>query len=190
MRGLRFDRREVRGSLRSTRVREPSSPLSVPLCGLFLTNRSAFVARTVQHQLDVTFGLDGSINYRAYDVTPSTSSSDVPSGPGILGSAVNLTQKPPILTYEAFGDMGDQASVKFGQYRAVVEGLEDVTTFVGDCERPPSDPSVPRATDHSSRPYRPSDQVALESPESFALPSLPVDVNNRVLSHWFDSCVE
>ena len=82
----------------------------------------------------MTFGINGSINYRAYDVTPSSSSSNEENDNGGIFSGVNLTQKPPVLSYEAYGDMGDQASVKFGQYRAVTEGLQDVTTFVGDCE--------------------------------------------------------
>ncbi|GAA5978161.1 hypothetical protein JCM5350_007417 [Sporobolomyces pararoseus] len=94
---------------------------------------SVFVGRTIQHQLQVTFGINGSINYRAYDVTPSSSSNEENDNGGIF-SGVNLTQKPPVLSYEAYGDMGDQASVKFGQYRAVTEGLQDVTTFVGDYE--------------------------------------------------------
>ncbi|GAA5948069.1 hypothetical protein JCM3765_007093 [Sporobolomyces pararoseus] len=96
---------------------------------------SLFVGRTIQHQLQVTFGVNGSINYRAYDVTPSSSgsNSDEESDVGIF-SGLNLTQKPPVLSYEAYGDMGDQASVKFGQYRAVTEGQLDVTTFVGDYE--------------------------------------------------------
>ncbi|GAA5893616.1 uncharacterized protein JCM6883_003582 [Sporobolomyces salmoneus] len=90
---------------------------------------SVFIERTIQHQLQITFGLNGSINYRAYDVTPSSNFSPTPDG---RFGGVNLTQRPPVLTYEAYGDMGDQASLKFGQYRAVTEGLEDVTTYVGD----------------------------------------------------------
>ncbi|GAA5874617.1 hypothetical protein JCM16303_002925 [Sporobolomyces ruberrimus] len=92
---------------------------------------NAFVGHTIQHQLEVTFGIDGSINYRAYDVTPSSDNSENDNN-NERGGFLNLTERPPILTYEAFGDMGDQASLKFGNYRAVTEGLEDVTTFVGD----------------------------------------------------------
>lgn len=91
----------------------------------FLVVDSVFIERTIQHELVVTFGISGSINYRAYDVTTPPQESD---------RSFNFTQRPPVLTYSAYGDMGDQASLKFGQYRAVTEGLRDVTTFVGDCK--------------------------------------------------------
>lgn len=100
---------------------------------------SAFVARTIQHRLTVTFGVSGTISYRAYDVTPSSSSSSSPppsdnnsNSGGLLG--LNLANVEPILSYDAYGDMGDQASLKFGQYRAVTDELRDVTSYVGDCE--------------------------------------------------------
>ena len=99
---------------------------------------SAFVARTIQHRLTVTFGVSGKISYKAYDVTPSSSSSSPPpsdnnsNSGGLLG--LNLANVEPILSYDAYGDMGDQASLKFGQYRAVTDELRDVTSYVGDCE--------------------------------------------------------
>ncbi|GAA5925819.1 uncharacterized protein JCM15063_005129 [Sporobolomyces koalae] len=88
---------------------------------------NVFMSRTIQHQLTVTFGLNGSISYRAYDVTPSPIANEDANALGL-----NLGTTLPVIKYEAYGDMGDQASIKFGQYRAVTEGLLDVTTFVGD----------------------------------------------------------
>ncbi|GAA5987802.1 hypothetical protein JCM11641_004934 [Rhodosporidiobolus odoratus] len=79
---------------------------------------SEWMGRTISHTLTITFGLEGSLSYSA-------------SAAGPLGSNVLST---PLLTYEAKGDMGDKASLKFGSYRAVVEGMEAVTSWVGDLQ--------------------------------------------------------
>ncbi|GAA6011956.1 hypothetical protein JCM11491_000116 [Sporobolomyces phaffii] len=96
---------------------------------------SVFVARTIEHHLEVTFGVAGSIDYKAFDVTPTSSrDSGGVLSPATAAAAAGLNvARAPVLTYSAYGDLGDQASLKFGQYRAVTPGLRDVTSFVGDC---------------------------------------------------------
>ncbi|BGP16481.1 hypothetical protein JCM10213_007913 [Rhodosporidiobolus nylandii] len=77
---------------------------------------SAWLDHTISHTLSITFGLAGSLHYTA-------------SVAGPLGSTILA---PPLLQYTAVGDMGDKASLKFGSYRAVVDGMGPVTTYLGD----------------------------------------------------------
>ncbi|KAM0751948.1 hypothetical protein T439DRAFT_325130 [Meredithblackwellia eburnea MCA 4105] len=72
---------------------------------------SQWVGKTVRHVMTVTFGINGAINYRAYDILKPQSS---------------------LLTYQATGDMGSSTSIKFGMYRAVYPGNSDARSFVGD----------------------------------------------------------
>ncbi|GAA6062629.1 hypothetical protein JCM10212_000291 [Sporobolomyces blumeae] len=67
--------------------------------------------RTISHTLTITYGLSGSMSYAAY-------------------SDSNLRR--PLITYSATGDMGSSASLKYGNYRAVVSGISAATAYVGD----------------------------------------------------------
>ncbi|GAA5909609.1 uncharacterized protein JCM6883_004569 [Sporobolomyces salmoneus] len=67
--------------------------------------------KTISHTLTITYGLNGSATYSAYSDT-------------------NLRR--PLITYEAQGDMGSSASLKYGNYRAVVNGISAATAYVGD----------------------------------------------------------
>ncbi|GAA5923426.1 hypothetical protein JCM1841_003321 [Sporobolomyces salmonicolor] len=72
---------------------------------------ASFFDRTVHHTLQITFGINGRLSYAAYDAA---------------------SPLVPLLQYQAEGDMGAKASLKFGSYRAVAAGMEPVTTFAGD----------------------------------------------------------
>ncbi|GAA5974142.1 hypothetical protein JCM21900_005962 [Sporobolomyces salmonicolor] len=72
---------------------------------------ASFFDRTVHHTLHITFGINGRLSYAAYDAA---------------------SPLVPLLQYQAEGDMGAKASLKFGSYRAVAAGMEPVTTFAGD----------------------------------------------------------
>ncbi|GAA6001375.1 hypothetical protein JCM10207_006632 [Rhodosporidiobolus poonsookiae] len=74
---------------------------------------SSWTDRTISHTLLVKYGLSGSLRYAAHDAG--------------LGLAA-----PPLLEYAAKGDMGAKSSLKVGSYRAAVEGMREVTTWVGD----------------------------------------------------------
>ncbi len=103
-----------------------------------LSSCSLFFDRTIVHRMTVTYGPDGSIDYTA---TPLDS------------------PEATLLSYVSRGrDTGDEGSVKvsrcyshslsdrkrglirlyvlkqFGSYRLMVDGLEPVTDYVGDCE--------------------------------------------------------
>ncbi|GAA5886198.1 hypothetical protein JCM6882_004296 [Rhodosporidiobolus microsporus] len=78
---------------------------------------SHWMSHTITHTLLITFGLSGSLHY--------TASVAAPLAAGVLPAK-------PLLEYKAQGDMGDKTSLKVGSYRAVVEGMEAVTSWVGD----------------------------------------------------------
>ncbi|GAA5946341.1 hypothetical protein JCM3765_000203 [Sporobolomyces pararoseus] len=72
---------------------------------------SYWFGKTISHQLTITYGLSGSLSYSAY-------------------SDSNLRR--PLITYQAKGDMGASASLKYGNYRAAVAGITAATAYVGD----------------------------------------------------------
>ncbi|GAA5976596.1 hypothetical protein JCM11641_001351 [Rhodosporidiobolus odoratus] len=67
---------------------------------------------TISHDLTVTYGLNGSISYKAF-----------------VGNNLRV---PGISYTSTVRDMGSSASIKFGNYRKFVEGQTAATAYVGD----------------------------------------------------------
>ena len=59
----------------------------------------------------ITWGIQGQVDYRVYDL----------ANPSV-----------DIIRYVMKGDMGNLASIKFGMYRAAIEGMSAARAFVGD----------------------------------------------------------
>jgi len=77
----------------------------------FLALHRYWFGKTISHTIQVTYGISGSFSYSAY-------------------SDGNLRR--PLITYQATGDMGSSASLKYGNYRAAVSGISEATAYVGD----------------------------------------------------------
>lgn len=71
---------------------------------------SKIIGRTLQHNITVTYGQNGTLVYEMRDA--------------ILGTT--------LLRYRALGEMGSQSSLKFGAYRATYAGMSSITNYVGD----------------------------------------------------------
>ncbi|GAA5860018.1 hypothetical protein JCM8547_003060 [Rhodosporidiobolus lusitaniae] len=81
-------------------------------CAVYKLPINYWLGTTILHELSITYGLSGSIDYKAYTST-------------------NL--RVPALTYQATGDMGSSASLKFGQYRRWQEGKQtEALQYIGD----------------------------------------------------------
>ncbi|GAA5998412.1 uncharacterized protein JCM10292_001179 [Rhodotorula paludigena] len=80
-------------------------------CSRFLKGTQNWFGNEVRHELQITYGLSGSITYRAW-VAP------------------NFRQ--PQLIYTATGDMGSSASLKFGNYRRYTDGQTAAMAYLGD----------------------------------------------------------
>ncbi|GAA5827413.1 hypothetical protein JCM5353_001465 [Sporobolomyces roseus] len=72
---------------------------------------SYWFGKTISHTIQITYGISGSFSYSAYSDT-------------------NLRR--PLITYQATGDMGSSASLKYGNYRAAVSGIKEAIVYVGD----------------------------------------------------------
>ncbi|KAI5476933.1 hypothetical protein MNV49_007034 [Pseudohyphozyma bogoriensis] len=84
-------------------VRGCTSCASVPL--------AQFVGKTIVHKVTIKYGLSGTFMYSAVDI----------KNPG-----------KTLLAYRAKGDMGANASLKFGMYRAAIAGMSEARSFLGD----------------------------------------------------------
>ncbi|ORY72393.1 hypothetical protein BCR35DRAFT_307668 [Leucosporidium creatinivorum] len=83
-------------------VRGCSNCVSLPMASI--------IGRTLEHNVTVTYGLNGTFTYQMRDVVLNTT----------------------LLSYTAVGDMGAQGSIKYGAYRATYAGMSSITNFVGD----------------------------------------------------------
>ncbi|GAA5835119.1 hypothetical protein JCM9279_007204 [Rhodotorula babjevae] len=80
-------------------------------CASFNQGIGAWFNKEVRHDLTITYGLNGSINYKAY---------------------VQGQPRVPAVYYRATGDMGSSASLKIGNYRRATAGQQASTAYIGE----------------------------------------------------------
>ncbi|GAA5887287.1 hypothetical protein JCM6882_002476 [Rhodosporidiobolus microsporus] len=80
-------------------------------CAVFNKPISYWFGQPVIHEMTITYGINGAIDYKAY----------------VAGNLRN-----PGLTYQATGDMGSSASLKFGNYRRSIAGMTEALAYLGD----------------------------------------------------------
>jgi len=80
-------------------------------CVTFKKGIDAWFNKEVKHDMLITYGLNGSINYKAY-----------------TSDSVRI----PAIYYRATGDMGSSASLKIGNYRRFVDGQLASSNYIGD----------------------------------------------------------
>ncbi|GAA6034866.1 hypothetical protein JCM8097_009339 [Rhodosporidiobolus ruineniae] len=81
-------------------------------CVTFKRSLSYWFGQVITHEMTITYGINGSLDYKAY---------------------VGVNLRVPGLTYSATGDMGSSASLKFGQYRRWQPDMQtEAVNYSGD----------------------------------------------------------